>query len=70
MAQRFRLSAMRDARPLADGRRAVLVRAMPAPGIGACWNPLPPHPDSSHGLVRGRVARDLREAWRLRQNPA
>ena len=70
MAQWFRLPAMRDAWPLADGRRTVLVRVMPTPGLGDFWIDLPPHPDSSHGLVRRRVARDLREERRLRQNSA
>ena len=70
MAQRLRLPTVRDARPLADGRRAVLVRTLPAPGIDDCWNPLPPHPDPTRGVVRGRVAHDGREEWRFGQDPA
>jgi len=70
MAQRLRLPAVRDARPLADGRRAVLVRAMTAPDIGDGWNHLPPHPDPTRGLVRGRVAHDCRKEWRFGQDSA
>ena len=44
LAPRFRMPPVRDSWPLADGRRAVLVRTLPIPDIGDHGDHLPPHP--------------------------
>ena len=48
--------AVQDGWPLADGRRAVLVRRMSAAVVRDRRDDLPPHTHSPHGLVRGCVA--------------
>ena len=56
---------MQDAERVADGRRAVLVRAMPDAGLGDSGNHFSPHAYAPHGLVRGSVAHHLHEEWRF-----
>ena len=65
MAERLPVSEMPDAERLADGRRAVLVRAMSDAGLGDSGNHFSPHAYSPHGLVRGSVAGHLREERRF-----
>ncbi len=70
LARRLRVPSLWYYRRLADGRRAVLVRAMPASCVGDRGNHLPRDADAPHDLVRGSLVRDVRQERRLGQDPA
>ena len=70
LARRLRVPSLWDNRRLADGRRAVLVRAMPASCVGDRRNHLPRDADAPHDLVRGSLVRDVCQERRLGQDPA